>query len=1105
MWLSDLCIRRPVFATMLIVALVVLGLASYKDLGLDLFPKVDLPTITITTTLQGASPEEVESQITKPIEEAVNTINGIDELRSTTLEGRSQVFVSFVLEKNIDVAANEVREKVAQIVGRFPQGTDQPAIEKFDPDAAPIMVIVVSGKRSAREVTEIADKRIKRQLENVKDIGSISFAGDRKREIQLFVDPDKLAAYRLSIAQVKASVIRQNAEIPGGRITWQASEQGLRTLGRIERVEEFANLVVADFKGAPVRLGDVARIVDGEEEPRTLSRLDGQNAVSLLIRKQSGANTVQVVDRIKAKMAETQKILPPDITMQVIRDQSRFIKRAISEVQEHLVLGAILASLVVALFIGNLRKLEYLGLGATVAALAVAFFFVHDETLKIYIIIASIAGTALAFYFTKRLHTAFIAALAIPTSIIGTFTLMRYMGFTLNNLTLLGLSLSVGIVIDDAIIVLENIYRHMEEEGRSPVEAASKGTKEIALAVMATTLSLIVIFLPVAFMSGLVGRFWNSFGLTAAFAIMISLLVAFTLTPMLSSRLLERPGAGHEAASKEGRIYRTVDRVYGRMLSWCLSHRGLIALLCVALIAYTFIGLRTPPSSPWSYLFIFSKVKSEFVVDDDMSEFEVVLQTPPGSSLERSDRIARELEGRIRTIPEVVHLFTTIGIQGQNPTKVSDVSIYVGLKHLYERTRPQAAIMQEVRRLLRDYPDLRTSVQQVSMISGGGFRQTPFNMVIRGPDLEQLDRYAGTIMARLRETGGFVDLDTTQALRDPEVQVHIDRRKASDLGVGVDAIAGSLRTLVGGEKVGIFREADESYNIRLRLLQDYRKDATVISQLTVPGAGGQLVRLNNVTALASGRSPAQIDRYAQERQIAVVSNLLPSKPLGEALQDATGAVRELRLPPQYNTVFIGRGKLFAEAMGSFVVAFALSLAFIYMVLAAQFESFVHPLTIMISLPLSLPFGLLSLMLTGNTINIYSIFGIMLLFGVVEKNAILQVDYTNVLRSRGMGREEAMVAADHARLRPILMTTLTIIAGMLPIALGRGDGSASRASMALVVVGGQGLALILTLLVTPVAYSLFDDAQKLPGFRWAGEKAAAIKARLAFANARRRAQ
>src|SRR3989338_5236064 len=680
MSLYEICVKRPVFTTMLIMSLVVLGIASYRELGIDLFPKVDLPTVTITTRLEGASPEEIENQITKRVEEVVNTINGIDELRSTTIEGQSQVYATFTLEKDINVAANEVREKVSGIVSQLPSGTDSPIIEKFDPDASPVMAIVVSGKRSAREVTEIADKKIKRQLETVKDVGAISLVGDRKREIQIFVNPDRLAAYNLSIQQVKETVRRQNIEIPGGRLTWQNREQGLRTMGRIERVDDFNELIVADYKAAPVRLRDIGYVMDGEEEPRTLSRLDGNNAVSLLIRKQSGTNTVEVTDRVKEKLKEIQDALPKDINIQIVKDQSRFIKRSVSQVEEHLVLGAFLASLII-------------------------LFFIRD------------------------LKTAFIAAVAIPTSIIATFTVMRYIGFTLNNMTLLALSVCTGIVIDDAIIVLENIFRHIEEEGKPPFEAAIKGTKEIALAVTATTLSLVVIFLPVAFMGGLVGKFWNSFGLTTTFAIIVSLVVAFTLTPMLAARILSARKAEDTArTSKETAFYRTMEQWYEAALAWCLGHR--LPVIGGALLILV------------GGFYLLAKSPVEFVVDDDMSEFEVVAEAPPGSSLERTTEIARALEGELRKIPEVRTLFTTIRVRGQYQSNVTHISLYVGLTHLSERKRTQDEIKQDARRRLAVFPGLRISAQQINLIGGGGFRQTPFNLILRGPDLQQLDGHA---------------------------------------------------------------------------------------------------------------------------------------------------------------------------------------------------------------------------------------------------------------------------------------------------------------------------------------------------------------------------
>lgn len=1082
----EVFVRRPVFTTMLLVSLVVLGLASFAQLGVDIFPKVDLPTITITTRLPGASPEEIESQITKPIEEAVNTIAGLDELRSSTIEGQVQVFATFVLERNVQEAANDVREKVSAILSRFPPGTEAPIIEKADPDSAPVLAVVVSGERSAREITEIADKKIKRQLETVKDVGAITIVGGRKREIQVLVDPERLTGYGLSIQQVKDALARQNVEIPGGRITGGGREEGLRTLGRIETPQGFEELIVADLKGGPVRIRDLATVLDGEEEARTLSRLNGKNALSLVIRKQSGTNTVAVVDRLKARLAEIQKGLPQDIRFDVVRDLSRFIQRSIHEVQDHLLLGGLLASLIVAVFIGNLVWWETAAVGLIVAVVGAAFMGGDPERLM-QVTGACIVVTLVFFAAVRKLRPAFVAALAIPCSIIATFTAMRMAGFTLNNLTMLGLSLSTGIVIDDAIIVLENIYRHIDEEGRSPFEAAITGTREIALAVMATTLSLVVIFLPVAFMGGLVGKFWNSFGLTATFAILVSLLVAFTLTPMLGARIFaprdpaRPPGSGHAG----GRAYRAMEAGYEALLGWSLRHRWVAVAATVIILI-----------SGW---FLLTNSRLEFVVDDDMSEFEVLAEAPPGASLARATDIIATMEKELRQVPEVVTIFSTAGVRGQAQSNVGDISIYVGLTPLLQRVRTQEEIKQEVRQRLSVFPGMRVSVQQINLIGGGGFRQTPFNLILRGPDLAQLELYARNVIRDLSTRSGFVDLDTAQSYRQPEVQVHIDRQKASDLGVRADAIATALRTMVGGEKIGFYREHGEQYDVRLRLREEFRSTPGPLPHLMVPAAGGQLVRLSNLARLESGMSPGQIERYAQERSVTLIANLY-QKPLAEAFKEAYTAVGREGMPPEYGIVTTGRGKLLQEALQAFLIALLLAVAFIYIVLAAQFESFVHPVTIMLSMFLAVPFGLLTLMLIGKTLNIYSIMGLFLLMGVVKKNAILQVDYTNTLRARGMERTAAQMEADRARLRPILMTTLAIVAGMLPVALGRGDGSASRASLAAVVVGGQLLCLLVTLVVTPAIYSMFDDLRGLRGFSrvryprllrwrtgWSGEK------------------
>ena len=1066
----EVLVRRPVFTTMLITSMVVLGLASFMQLGVDIFPKVDLPTITVTTRLPGASPEEVESQITKVIEEVVNSIAGLDELRSSSIEGQSQVLVTFVLERNVQEAANDVREKVATVLSRFPPGTEAPIVEKADPDSAPVLAVVVSGRRSTREITEIADKRVKRQLETVKDVGAITLVGARKREIQVAIDPDKLAAYGLSIQQVREALARQNVEIPGGRLTGGAREEGVRTLGRIESPQGFEELIVADLKGGPVRIRDIGTVLDGEEEARTLSRLDGQNAVSLVIRKQSGTNTVAVVDALKRKLGEIQRGLPQDIRFDVVRDLSRFIKRSMHEVNDHLLLGGLLASLIVAVFIGRLLWWETGAVGLIVGVVGAAFL-VGDPDLLLKVTAVACVVTMLFFASVRKLRPAFVAALAIPCSIVATFTAMRMAGFTLNNLTMLGLSLSTGIVIDDAIIVLENIYRHIHEEKRSPFEAAITGTREIALAVTATTLSLVVIFLPVAFMGGLVGKFWNSFGLTATFAIMVSLVVAFTLTPMLAARIFEaRPASAPDGAhgSPTGGLYGSFEHGYERLLGWCLHHRWVVILTCLAILG-----------AGWHLL---TTSKLEFVVNDDMSEFEIVAEAPPGSSLERTAQIIAKMEEEIRALPEVVTLFSTAGVRGQAQANVTDISIYVGLTPLAERQRTQDELKQEVRKRLAVFPGMRVSVQNINLIGGGGFRQTEFNLILRGTEISRLEDYAQKIIAELRSKSGFVDLDTAVAYRQPEVQVQIDRHKASDLGVRVDTIASTIRIMVGGEKVGFYRELGEQYDVRLRLKEGSRTGPGTLPNLYVAAADGRLVRVSNVATLGSGMSPGQIERFSQERSITIVANLY-QKPLAEAMREGFAAVTRQKMPPDYGILTSGRGKLLQESIQSFLVALVLSLAFIYIVLAAQFESFVHPVTIMVSMFLSIPFGLLTLLLVGKTLNIYSIMGLFLLMGVVKKNAILQVDYTNVLRARGIPRFQAQMQADRARLRPILMTSLAIIAGMLPVALGRGDGSASRASLATVVVGGQALCLLVTLVATPVIYSMFDDLSGLRAFSW----------------------
>ncbi len=1029
--LADLCIRRPVFATMINLFLVVLGWFSFKDIGIDQFPNVELPIITVTTTLRGASPEEMETSVTKPLEEIINTIQGIDELSSVTTEGVSQITVTFLLERNRDIAAQDVRDKVNTILARLPPGTDPPIIDKFDLDAVPVLSLSVSAPRDLKEITYITDKYIKQNLETVQDVGSVSMAGARTRAVQVSLDIEKLRAYQLTTRDVENALQRQNVEVPGGRLNQPPRELVVRTLGRMSQVPDFNNLIITNAAGKSIYLRDVGNVEDSIEEPRTLSTADGVNCVTLVVRKQSGSNTVKVIDAVKHRIEELKAIVPGDFQMKIVRDQSRFIERSLEEINFHLLLGAVLVALT-------------------------TFLFLHDWR-----------GTV-------------IASVAIPASLVSTFVLMRAMGYTLNNFTMLGLVFAVGIVIDDAIVVLENIHRTMEEKGWSGIEAAGYATREIALAVTATTLSLVVIFLPLAFMKGRVGMFFSSYGVTVAFAIMISLFVSFTLTPMLSSRFLKHTDDERlrEKKAHGGPLMQWLSTHYIWVLRWSLNHRWVIMLssgLCFASI------------------FVLGKwTKFTFIPQDDSSEFEITLQTPEGSDLPRTAEVCAEIERKVKALrinnePVVIQTLITIGNTsgrlGKGEGDVTIATIYCRLPDLgglvskiTGRTRrwSQFQAMGMARKILEQFPDLRSSVQFISNIGGSGGRNADLQFNLLGPDLEQLTQYADQIMGRMRAKQGLVDVDSTLANRKPELRVNIDREKASWFGLKVQDIADTLRTLVGGIIVGTYRENDDLFDVWLRADPSGRSTQEALEDVTLRLPTEGLVQLVNLVNFQEARGPNQIDRFQRQRKVTIVANLGPDKPLGEAMQEVQQIVREVSLPPGYNVIFTGRAKTLQETGQNFLIAFGLAMVFMYMILAAQFENFVHPVSILLAVPLSLPFALITMILLNEPLNIYAIFGLFMLFGIVKKNGILQVDYTNTLRARGVEREEAIIQANRARLRPILMTTMMLVASMIPIALGQGPGAAGRASMAKVIIGGQMLCLLLSLLVTPISYSIFDD-------------------------------
>jgi HAE1 family hydrophobic/amphiphilic exporter-1 len=997
---------------MLIMSLVVVGAFAYMSLGVDLLPKVDVPTVIVTTVNPGATAEEIETEITKRIEDAVNTISEIDEVRSTSVQGLSTVIVSFTLEKNGDIGAQEIRDKVSQAQPDMPETAEAPVIIKRDPDADPILQLVVSGDRSIREITEIADKEIKPRLENVKGVGEIQLVGGLRREIRVWVNPDRMRAYGLSVADVANALRQQNMEMPAGSVTEGANELTVRTLGRLVEPEQFNEIAIVSRGPYVVKLRDIGRAEDAVEEPTTAARLNGKPSVTLVVSKQSGTNTVATAKEVKYRIGELAAELPKDMKIEIVKDQSIFIELAVEAIQSHLIEGSFLASVIIFFFLANIR-------------------------------------------------TTLIAAVAIPTSIIATFAMMAAMGFTLNQITMLALTLMVGVVIDDAIIVLENIYRYIEEKGMSPMQAAVEGTKEIGLAVMATTLSLLAVFLPIGFMGGIVGRFMSSFGFTAGFAVAISLLVSFTLTPMLSSRFLKAPAAkpdGSKHTSKESGFFRILDRAYTAMLVWAMHHRKTMVALCVLVIL--------------SIVPLFMVVGKSFTPVDDKGEFNVDIRTPEGTSLAATTTVAERIARDLRDIPNVTATLTTVG-SGQERQQ-NAANIYVKLTDVGVRKDSQEAYIVRARDILKNYPDnLRTRVG-----AGNWSGNSDLQYTLSGPELDKLGEYSQILMKKVKTIPNVVDVDTSLIYGKPELRVEIDRQRAADLGVRVSDIAVALNTLLAGQVVSTFPSAGELYDVRLRADAQFRNKREALDQLTVASTKSGPVSLDQVVRIKEGEAPSSINRLNRQRQVTISANLLPGGSQGDASAEiARVAAAELSLDPGYSGGAAGQTRELARTAAYFLTAVALTGIFMYIVLAAQFESFLHPFTILLTLPLSIPFGILSLWLFGQTVNVFSGLGLLLLFGIVKKNAILQIDHTNGLRAKGMEMYDAIILANRDRLRPILMTTMALVAGMLPVVLSNKAGVASNRAIGVLVVGGQSMCLLLTLLAVPVFYSLFEDAKE----------------------------
>lgn len=1009
MKLADISIRRPVLATVMVAVLVVFGLVAYPQIGVDLFPEVEFPIVTVTAVYPGADPETVESRVIDKLEESFSTINGIKTLRSTSSENVGVVFIQFELERKAEQAVQDVRDKVAVAQRQLPPDLEPPVVEKFDVGAAPIMYLAVAGSVPTRELTRVADDVVKQKIQTLQGVGGVELVGAQDREIHVWLDPERLDSYGLAVPDVVTALKTQNVEIPGGRLNAPGRELIVKTRGQVRGAQELANIVVTFASGASVRVGDVARVEDGVEEKRSHAAIDGKSAVALIVRKQSGANTVEVAHAVHKALDKLRKELPTGITLSVPTDNSPYIEHAIHDVQFDLAFGAVLAIVIV-------------------------LFFLHDW------------------------RATFISALALPSSVVATFAFVKVMGFTFNNMTMLALSLSIGILIDDAIVVIENIHRHLEM-GKPPAKAAADATAEIGLAVIATTASIVAVFVPVATMRGIIGRFFLQFGLTVAFAVIVSLFVAFTLTPMLSARMLSaHSGTKSWLGRGIDRFLSRIDGAYRAVLEVAVARPKLTML--VAFVVFV-VSLGMGKFVPF-----------EFMPPDDRGQFNVKVELPTGTSLDRTMEYVDGVAMEMRKIPGVASTFTTIGGGAQG--EVNRGEIVVNLVPRKQRAFSQAQGISHARQQLARRTDAVIAVEQISPIGGGGggFRQSMVQFNIRGNDYDALNKSALEITDELRKRGGYVDLDTTYRGGKPEVAINIDRDRAADLGVPVAAIASALRTYFAGEKVTEIVSGGERVDVRVRLEDSFRARAESIRGLKVRSTSGQLVDLANIVDIGTGTGASKIDRQNRQRQVTILANL-QGKVLGQALTEVEQVAAQ-RLPPGTPTDFAGQADIMRESAAYMLLALVLAIVLTYLVLAAQFESFIHPFTIMVSLPLSLIGALGGLLVGRMTLNIFSMIGVIMLMGLVTKNAILLVDYTNTLRREGLDRTAALLKAGPVRLRPILMTTGAMVFGMIPVALALSEGGEQRAPMAAAVIGGLLTSTLLTLLVVPAVYSVFDD-------------------------------
>ena len=1017
MFLSDTSVKRPVLASMLSLAIVLFGAIGYTRLSVREYPDIDPPIISVTTILPGANPSVVESAVTDILEEQLSTVEGLRTLTSTSSEQASNITLEFNLGRSVESAAQDVRDKVSRVRGQLPREVLEPVIAKQEADAQPFYWLALGGENySLLELSDIGDRVVKQRLQTIPGVGSSFIAGERRYSMRIWLSPKELAARNLTVQDVENAVRSRNVEIPAGRIESQNREFTVRSLGELKTPQEFGDLVVANQGGQLVRLRDLSRVELGPRDERSMLRFNGTSAVAVGIVRQSKANMVDVADSIRAALPQIEQALPRGVTLRTAFDQSVYVKRSISETIDTLFLAFVLVVIVIFLFLRNMR--------ATI-----------------------------------------VPSLAIPVSIVGAFGAMFVLGYSVNTFTLLALILAIGLVVDDAIIVLENAYRHQEELGESPEVAAMHGTSEIGFAVIATTISLVAVFAPLAFLTGTTGRLFNEFGVALAGSVVISGFVALTLTPMLCAKLVRVP-------KSHGVVYKVLERgldwmatTYAATLGWAVRRQWVIIGGAVASLVLAYVT--------------FHALKSEFIPAEDRGFFMAATTGPQGATLEYTDTYQRQVEAVLAKVPEINSYFSIIGMSGD----VSGGFVFVNMKDWRDRTRTTQQVIGGVMPQLFAIPGVQAYAFAPSPIGGFG---SPVQFVVEHPDFDSLTAVLPTFLARASQIRGMVNVQANLKVNKPELTVHYDRDRAEDLGVSVSDVGSTLETMLGGRRVSTFTRDNKLYDVMVQMDPADRATPSDMSTLYVRGRGGQLVNLAAVTTVDEGVGAQRLFHYNRVPSFTITANLMPGFTLGEAL-DSLNAVAAATLPRGASTALSGESREFAESGSALYVAFLLALLVVYMVLAAQFESLIHPFTVLMAVPLAVTGALVALFLTGSTLNLYSQIGMILLIGLASKNSILLVEYANQLRDRGLGLTEATLEAGRVRLRPILMTAFATIFGALPIALGLSAGSESRQPLGYVIVGGMFVSTFLTLYLVPVVYVLFEKLRDRLGARRASHE------------------